>query len=208
MNEGFKKEQIHQVGNILEESCIRAKNKAKTFLFNDLNISPQNYIVVTIHREENTANTTNLKNIIEALNDLSQQIPIVFSLHPRTKKAIAESGFFISENIKCITPPSYIPFINLLSHARFTITDSGGVYQEAVFLNIPVLVPRTQIEINEFVEMGKIRLIGQKKEQIVAIATSLIKDNDELNKIKKATFQFQNNISNNIIKIIKERILN
>ncbi len=206
IHEGFKEEQIYQVGNLLEEACIRAKQQAPEFLFNNLNISPQNYIIATIHREENTTNTTNLKNIIDALNILSQQIPILFSLHPRTKNALEKNNLTLSPNIKCITPPSYIPFINLLNNSRFIITDSGGVYQEAVFLNIPVLVPRTQIEINEFVERGKIKLIGQQTENIVSIATSLIKDNHQLNKIKSIPFQFQNNISTTIIQIIKEKI--
>ncbi len=206
LQEGFKLEQIYQVGNILEEACIRAKKTAPQFLFNNLNISPQDYIVATIHREENTNNIENLKSIINALNILSEQIDIVFSLHPRTQKALNQSHLTLSKKIKCITPPSYIPFINLLSHARFIITDSGGVYQEAVFLNIPVLVPRTNIEINEYVEMGKIKLIGQQQDNIIHHATILIKNETELQKIKDIPFNFQKNISNNIIKIIKKSI--
>ncbi len=207
IKEGFNTTQIHQVGNILEEACIRAKQTTPEFLFDNLNITPQNYIVATIHREENTNNIHHLKNITQALNTLSEQIDIVFSLHPRTKNALEKANLTLSPKIKCITPPSYIPFINLLSNARFIITDSGGVYQEAVFLNIPILVPRTNIEINEYVEMGKIKLIGQQQDNIIQHAALLIKDETQLQKIKNIPFHFQKDISQNIIKIIKEKII-
>ena len=206
LKEGFNTAQIHQAGNLLEEACIRAKQTSQKFLFDNLNITPQKYIVATIHREENTNNIENLKNIITALNILSEQIDIVFSLHPRTKNALEKANLTISKKIKCITPPSYIPFINLLSNARFIITDSGGIYQEAVFLNIPILVPRTNIEINEYVQMGKIKLVGQQQDNIIHHATLLIKDENQLQKIKNIPFHFQKDISQNIIKIIKEKI--
>ncbi len=197
LKEGFKREQIFLVGNLIEEACHKAVR-----LETSKAPASNRFILVTIHRAENTENPENLKNIVTALNALSEKIDIFFPAHPRTKKVIEEHKIFISPKVKVLPPQGYVSFISHLVKASFVITDSGGVMEEAAFLNIPILVPREKMELHELIELGKAQLVGADAQKIITASEALLQEkNDNQKLIPK-----EQAISRNIISIIKKNL--
>ncbi|MGN0027486.1 MAG: UDP-N-acetylglucosamine 2-epimerase, partial [Clostridium sp.] len=131
----------------------------------DNNISPNEYILSTIHRAENTNDINRLKNIINALNECEKNI--VLPLHPRTHKFIKDYGLTINNNIKIIAPVGYLDMINLENNSQKIVTDSGGVQKEAYFLQKPCITMRDETEWIETVENGWNTIVGSNKEKIL-----------------------------------------
>ena len=166
LKEGLKQEQIFYVGNIVEEACHRAMTIGK----NAVEKGGDNFVLATIHRAENTDNPKSLRNIVAALNILSEKTTVVFPLHPRTKKVIEREGIKLSPKIKLLEPQGYAAFVSLLSTCSVVITDSGGVLEEAAFLNVPALIPREKTELHELIDQGKAFLVGTNTDHLVKAA--------------------------------------
>ena len=134
-----------------------------------LDVVPGEYIVVTVHRAENTDNPVNLGNIVKALLNIPYRI--VFPVHPRTRNALGRMGLLRkleeSENIVLTKPLGYIDFIKMVKHSWKVITDSGGVQREAYLLGIPCIVLRDRTEWVELVEAGWVKLVGTDPDKIV-----------------------------------------
>lgn len=170
LKEGLKKEQIFQVGNIVEEACFRAiALRVAADDFSDAYADDRN-ILVTIHRAENTDDPARLRNIVEALTILSEKASVIFPIHPRTKKVLSENKIQLSPKIKVLEPQGYAAFVSLLSKCSVVITDSGGVLEEAAFLNVPALIPREKTELHELIDQGKAFLVGTNADHIVKAA--------------------------------------
>ena len=121
---------IYNVGDLMFDNMLISKQKIS-------NISKNDHVLVTCHRESNT-NKKNLTNIIKALNQINKILPVVFSIHPRTKKIINEIDIKI--DFKCVDPCGYLDFLKLIIESKFIISDSGGVIREAYFCKIPSIV--------------------------------------------------------------------
>lgn len=115
------------------------------------------YILLTIHREENT-NEKFLKKLFEILEDTKKKY--IFPVHPRTKKVL---GKLKAKNIKLIEPQGYKEMLELESYAKKIITDSGGVQREGAWMNIPTLIIRETTEWTELVDIGSIKLTNLKE---------------------------------------------
>lgn len=151
LNEGVSPEKIVRIGNIMIDSLeMMRKTIEKQNVWKEFKLSKSNYAVVTLHRPSNVDNPDKLKEICTMLNEVSALIPIVFPLHPRTKKNLEESGFMqlISNNkrIVLVEPQSYIRFMNLVFNCRLVITDSGGIQEETTYIGIPCLTIRPNTE--------------------------------------------------------------
>lgn len=137
--------------------------------FKNLSYSPKNlevesnYILCTIHRAENTNDLKKLKNIVEALNSISETNTIVLPLHPRTKKIFTKNHIKLSDKIKVIDPVGYLSMCWLIKNCSFVITDSGGLQKEAYFLHKPCLTIREETEWVELIELGVNILCGSNK---------------------------------------------
>lgn len=202
--EGIAPEKVFIVGNLVEEACAAVVNQVQAkALLQKLNLTKNKFIVVTIHRAENTDNKINLENIISTLNKIAEMMPVIFPLHPRTKKCIEEYNLTLSPKIRKTGPFGYVQFANLLSQARFIITDSGGVQEEAFCFNIPVLIPRKKVELFEFVRLGKAILVGTDPPEILKWAQKLIKDDEELHRIRNIRYHPLPSPSSKIIQILK-----
>jgi UDP-N-acetylglucosamine 2-epimerase (non-hydrolysing) len=166
MNEGLKRESIHFVGNIMIEALLAHVEKAsQSTILEALNMTERHYCVVTIHRPQNVECMTNLKTIAEILSE--SPVPVVFPLHPRTRAALEGSGFdsLLSEVI-LINPLGYVDFMRLLAGAACVMTDSGGIQEEALVLQVPCITLRETTERVETIEKGANRLCGMDKERI------------------------------------------
>lgn len=160
-------ENVFNTGDVMFDAIKLFKEKAletSTVLI-DNNISPNEYILSTIHRAENTNDINRLKNIINALNECEKNI--VLPLHPRTHKFIKDYGLTINNNIKIIAPVGYLDMINLENNSQKIVTDSGGVQKEAYFLQKPCITMRDETEWIETVENGWNTIVGSNKEKIL-----------------------------------------
>ncbi|MCE5331937.1 MAG: UDP-N-acetylglucosamine 2-epimerase (non-hydrolyzing) [Bacteroidales bacterium] len=152
--EGFENMpvQIIKNGDVMQDAAIyyAAKAEQKSNILN--RISFPEFVLATIHRQENTDSPENLHNIITGLNEINRQIPVVIPLHPRTRNILAQLN--IVPEFKLIEPVGYFDMIMLLKSCKLVITDSGGVQKEAFFFGKHCITLREQTEWVELVENG------------------------------------------------------
>lgn len=165
--EGLPQSDIHMIGSSVIDAVIRHRPAAesRSSILERLEISPQSYLALTLHRNENTTQEQ-LPGIVRALNDISEQIPIVFARHPRTAAAMAQFGLTMSPQIRVIEPLGYLDTLKLVGHAYALLTDSGGLQEEAGALGIPTLILRNETEWSYLVDAGVHVLVGNTYESI------------------------------------------
>lgn len=167
-NEGINHNLVHVTGNTIVDACQRnldiAKEKSEV---NDL-INFDKYITLTLHRAENVDNPDRLNSIVTSLLNLKYNI--VFPLHPHTKKSLIENKLYEpiinSNHIQVTKPLGYLDFLYLLSNSQLILTDSGGVQEEAITLNIPCLTLRYNTERPETINAGGNVLVGTNESEI------------------------------------------
>ena len=148
--EGISAEKIRFVGNVMIDSLFYNLKKAEeSSIRENLNLSEKKYAALTLHRPSNVDEREVLSDLLEALTKVSEKLPIIFPVHPRTKARIIEFGFserIENSNIKLIEPLGYLDFLRLYSGARLVLTDSGGIQEETTALGIPCLTLRENTE--------------------------------------------------------------
>jgi UDP-N-acetylglucosamine 2-epimerase (non-hydrolysing) len=172
--EGIPAERIRFVGNIMIDSLLKHLPRAEeSTIVTDLGLSDE-YAVLTLHRPSNVDDSSTFARILEALEEISKRLPIVFPVHPRTRKTISELGF--SEHIaripglRLIEPLGYIDFLSLHSKSRLVLTDSGGIQEETTVLGIPCVTLRESTERPITVEMGTNVVVGTEPQKITEAA--------------------------------------
>lgn len=173
-NEGVADEKIRFVGNIMIDSLFRLLPRAgQSTIRHQLGVD-QDYAVLTLHRPTNVDELETFARILDALEEISQSLPIIFPVHPRTRKTIGELG--LTEriqrvaNLRLIDPLGYLDFLGLYSRARLVLTDSGGLQEETTVLGIPCLTLRENTERPITVEMGTNTVVGTDREKITSAA--------------------------------------
>lgn len=173
LNEGIPQERIKLVGNIMIDSLYRRLDHAKQSTIREkLGVGDGDYAVLTLHRPSNVDEHDNLAGIVNALEEVARRMPVVFPVHPRTRKKLSE--FELSERVgriaslQLIDPLGYIDFLQLYSGARIVLTDSGGIQEETTALGIPCLTLRENTERPITIEMGTNQLVGRDPERILA----------------------------------------
>ncbi len=136
----------------------------------ELALEPGGYLLLTLHRAENTDDPARLEGIVRALGQL--ETPIVFPIHPRSRMALERCGLVLGEHVRCISPVGYGKMMALLKHCRLVMTDSGGLQKEAYWLARPCVTLRDETEWTELVDCGWNKLTGADTEAIVSAATS------------------------------------
>lgn len=160
--EGFKKENIIFTGDVMYDlALLQGKHiKSSEGLLSALRIPPKDYILITIHRAENTDSFSRMNSIIDALNAISKNMVIVWPLHPRTKAVLKKLELLekIDSKIKIIEPVGYLDMLQLEKFAAVIATDSGGVQKEAFFYKVPCVTLREETEWVELIDAGWNRL--------------------------------------------------
>jgi len=137
----------------------------------DFDMQPLSFVLVTVHRAENTDDEKRLKNIIEALEEISREIPVIFPVHPRTRQKLRRYNICTdSPSLHIIEPVSYLEMVWLLDNCKLVMTDSGGLQKEAYFFKKPCITLRDETEWIELVDIGANVLVGADKERIVNVA--------------------------------------
>lgn len=148
--EGVASSRIHLVGNIMIDSLVSALDQARRLsVHDDLGVPDGGYGLVTLHRPANVDDPANLKRMIDAVASLG--VPLVFPVHPRTRKIMEGAGLTGRHTgrdglVHLIDPVGYHDFLSLELHARFIVTDSGGIQEETTYLGIPCLTLRPNTE--------------------------------------------------------------
>ena len=162
-----------QVGDILHDALLQnsaiAEQRAEEHL-RSLGIRSKQFYLLTIHRPQNTDNPERLHSICKAASELP--LPVLFPVHPRTRKILQEEGISMNGNILTVAPQGYLEMITVESRARMILTDSGGVQKEAFYLRVPCVTLREQTEWTETVEMGANQLVGASYEKILSAIQS------------------------------------
>ena len=158
-------------GDVMLDSSIFYKKLSKKP--SNIEISDK-YLLCTIHRAENTDKPTRLKNIFEALREISKSIQIILPLHPRTSKII-ESSNIDTGSINIINPVGYLNMIWLIDNSTCVMTDSGGLQKEAYFFDKNCITLRDETEWVELVEVGANKIVGAEKDMIIMAFEESIK---------------------------------
>jgi UDP-N-acetylglucosamine 2-epimerase (non-hydrolysing) len=167
LREGVPEAKIKRVGNIMIDSLITHLEKARALApYGQYGLEPQKYVFVTLHRPSNVDDEASLGLIMKNLIALSQRLPVVFPLHPRTEKNLSQCGLLPAEqqypNLKLCKPVGYFESIGLADKARFVLTDSGGLQEETTFLKVPCLTLRPNTERPITITQGTNRLTSLK----------------------------------------------
>jgi len=201
--DNLKKEGVHEnkiflVGDVMVDTLLFHLEKAKkSQILKKLGLQKESstdhcqlttdYSLLTLHRPSNVDNRESLYKILEALKSISAEIPIIFPIHPRTKKQIDTFCFQhyfvnltnnrtpITNNGICVVEPlGYLDFLNLMTHCKFVMTDSGGIQEESTVLNIPCLTLRDTTQRPVTISHGTNTLVHNVTEKIIEEAAKIL----------------------------------
>lgn len=197
MMEGISRKRIFITGNTVVDACFRNLKISKSRSIDkydkglvDLDINNmENIVTLTMHRAETVDIKERVENIIGAIEELSE-MNIIFPIHPRTKKMLENFGLLDKLNsmghVHIIKPVGYLDFLLLISKSTFILTDSGGLQEEAITLDVPALTLRYNTERPETVTAGGNILVGSDKEVILENARKILDSEEFANKMKSA----------------------
>jgi|WetSurMetagenome_2_1015567.scaffolds.fasta_scaffold00255_22 UDP-GlcNAc3NAcA epimerase len=176
LSEGVGEAAIHLVGDVMYDAALYYGSKAQrqSNILRSLEIKPKEYTLATVHRAENTDDSTRLRTLFEGLMRVSRDVPIVLPLHPRTRQALEREGM-LSRVARCMTlidPLGYLDMVMLERNAKLVVTDSGGVQKEAFFYQVPCVTLRGETEWVELIELGWNRLAPPVSAASIANAVS------------------------------------
>ena len=193
--EGISRKKLFITGNTVVDACFRHLDIAKKTGIQEESLANldiedmDNILTLTMHRAENVDDKDRLINIIGALKEL-KDMNIIFPIHPRTKKTLENFNLFDELNelkhVHIIKPLGYLDFLVLTSYSTLILTDSGGLQEEAITLDVPVLTLRYNTERPETVTAGGNILVGADKEVILENANKILNDKEFANKMKNA----------------------
>jgi UDP-N-acetylglucosamine 2-epimerase (non-hydrolysing) len=160
-NEGIPAEKIFRVGNVMIDSLVKLLPAAQRQSQNGLRLpQPMRYVLVTLHRPANVDDAKVLNGILQSLLEVSQDLAVVFPVHPRTRKRIADFELHAAR-LQILDPLPYLEFLALQSRATVVITDSGGIQEETTYLGVPCLTLRENTERPVTVSLGTNVLVGR-----------------------------------------------
>jgi len=184
INEGIARDKIHFVGNVMIDTLLANREKSRrSDILNKLQLKPNQYVVITLHRPSNVDNHNNLTEIFNAFAQIQKNIKLVFPLHPRTRKNLQQTDLAKKtesmKNLILIEPAGYLDFLCLVSNAALVMTDSGGIQEETTILGIPCMTLRENTERPVTISHGTNRLVHITTQDII----------NNFNQLKKTGFK-------------------
>jgi len=171
LREGIEKGKIFVTGNTIVDAVYQNLEIArrKLDILNKLNLNPEEHFLVTAHRQENVDIKERLKGILDGLELVYNKFsyPIIYPIHPRTKKKIREFGLEVPKGVELIEPLGFLGFLQLEANAKLVLTDSGGVQEETCILKVPCVTLRDNTERPETLEVGSNVLAGVNQNKIL-----------------------------------------
>jgi len=203
LREGVGRHKIYFVGNVMIDSLFYYLPLAEgTTLIEDLGLKGKPYGLVTLHRPSNVDDIDTLRGIVDALVELGGDCPLVFPVHPRTRKAIEKNKIKIPpDRLRVLDPIGYLEFVKLMSESKLVLTDSGGIQEETTALGIPCLTVRDNTERPITVEMGTNRLVGGTGDRIVDEGRKALKQTAGKRRVPEL---WDGNAAQRIVQVIDE----
>lgn len=188
LQEGIPPEQIHFVGNLMVDSLLAQLPKTEgRDTLQRFEVKPRQYATLTLHRPANVDDPAVFKGILEVIIELSERLPVVWPIHPRTRNIYSQLGLQElverRNGLRPCEPLGYLDMLTLNRHARLILTDSGGLQEEATVLQVPCLTLRPNTERPVTVASGCNRIAGNRPESIRPLLTSVLEGPDRPNQI-------------------------
>jgi len=173
LNNGIPNDRIFYVGNTMIDTLLKHRsNFMKPAIWDEVGLEENNYLVMTLHRPANVDEEQILKELMDEIMAHSQNIPIIFPVHPRTAKQLTSLGIAYS-NLHTIEPLGYLEFNYLVERAKAVITDSGGITEETTVMDIPCMTLRDNTERPETIDLGTNELLGVNPKTIAPALAKL-----------------------------------
>ena len=164
---GVQANRIHFVGNTMIDSLYHNLSRIKQpKLWTTHGLQQGTYVVLTLHRPVNVDAPEHLRSVLDLILAHLENLPVVFPIHPRTKKVL-DSLSYTQDRLIIVDPFPYLEFMFMVKNAKAVITDSGGLSEETTVLNIPCMTLRDSTERPETVEWGSNALVGTDPNQLV-----------------------------------------
>jgi UDP-N-acetylglucosamine 2-epimerase (non-hydrolysing) len=165
--EGIPDDRIFFVGNVMIDTLLATRELAeRSKVLDEMNLAPGRFAVLTLHRPSNVDHPEVLDGILGALQGLTDSMPIVFPVHPRTRKALSSRATGTAPNLRLVDPLGYLEFMKLVGNARVVLTDSGGIQEETTVLGVPCITLRSNTERPATVTDGTNVLVGSDPQKI------------------------------------------
>ena len=210
--EGIPSKCIHVTGNTVVDMVSEYEGLARKRgeeLLSDLGLNKYRYILATVHRAENTENPQRLRNIVMALEELSQYYDVLFPVHPRAEKRLIELDLLRHlQNVRIVKPMGYLEFLGVLALAEVVLTDSGGVQEEAFTLKVPTVTLRYNTERPETTMFHVNVLAGADKDRIVKLTLMQAERAEEIRGLSFENPLGDGYAGKRIAQIVKEAVEN
>lgn len=168
LREGVAQEKINLVGNVMIDTLVRLTPKAEA-QWPGLRkcYGLRHFLLVTLHRPSNVDEARGLKEILVALGEISEEIPVLFPVHPRTRQRVRDFGLQdVVRRVQLLEPFGYLDFLALQAHADLVLTDSGGIQEETTYLGVPCLTVRPNTERPITILSGTNQLVGNSRQEL------------------------------------------
>jgi UDP-N-acetylglucosamine 2-epimerase (non-hydrolysing) len=173
--EGVGEQKIFLVGNVMIDTLLRNRDKAEaSTILSDLGLHAGGYAVLTLHRPSNVDDPAVFGRLLDALEVVQRDMPVIFPIHPRTRNNLSNPSsplgprVGLMKNLRMIDPAGYLDFLKLTAWARVVLTDSGGIQEETTILKVPCLTMRENTERPVTAEVGSNRIVGTDPARIIA----------------------------------------
>lgn len=175
LREGLPEERVFVTGNTVVDAVRENLRLADRDVLRRLSVAPKEYILSTLHRQENVDDRSRLKGVFDGLGQVSDAfgLPVVLPVHPRTRKMIDTFGLAVPDGVRLAEPLGFLEFLAAESAARLALTDSGGVQEECCILGVPCVTLRENTERPETVQAGANVIAGCRPADILAAAKKM-----------------------------------
>jgi UDP-N-acetylglucosamine 2-epimerase (non-hydrolysing) len=206
--EGVAEAKTHFVGNVMIDSLIHYREKARgSNTMKQLGLTPRRFTLVTLHRPSNVDAVDGLEKILTIFEKIAPHSEIVFPVHPRTTKMLAQHGLAVKAaslaGLKMVEPIGYLDFLNLMDNAQLVLTDSGGVQEETTYLGVPCLTMRENTERPITCEIGTNVLCGLDVGKIVQLSEAVFAGNGKKGNVPEL---WDGSSANRIVDVLMSQI--
>lgn len=177
LNEGIPESKIFVTGNTIVDAVYEnLKIADNSNILESLGLKPKEYMLSTLHRQENVDDKERLSEIMKGLGEVSEKynVPIVLPIHPRTKKMVKEFGIQLPKGIQTIEPLGFMEFLKVEANTKLVLSDSGGVQEECCILGVPCVTLRDNTERPETITVGANTLGGYSAAGIIMSADRML----------------------------------
>jgi len=204
--EGVDAARIHLVGNVMIDSLIGHLKKADgSNILSRLSLDAGAFALMTLHRPANVDDPQVLEGILDAIAAITERIPMIFPIHPRTRKNLTRFGCSARidsmSNLILLEPLGYLDFLHLMARTRLVLTDSGGIQEETTYLGIPCLTLRENTERPVTLELGTNQLVGLDPDRILNAAINLLDGEPLTGRVPE---KWDGNTAQRIVKILAD----